>query len=266
MRRCSACNSPVPSDATVCPVCGQKIAEEILERVLPFLKRPLAEDVKTLGLVGRIIGVLIRPAATFRDIARRPDGRGPAVVVLFNALIMTAAFLAVCSKLTLNYIVDEEPVAIGLLSSPVAPGVISVGLFTIVPNLILGMLYLTIGAGAAHVILKIAGGTARYGRSMMIVGYSLVPVILARLLGVLILMLTIPEMSVEQYGTTYIVTTVFQSGAFVIIDYLTTASFIWVGFILAFGIREVHNTSTSWAFAISAICTAILILTFWQVH
>ena len=106
VRRCEFCDSPVPADATVCPVCREKIAEETLERILPMLKRPEKAEVHYMGTRQRMWGVVRNPAATFRDIGQRPDPIGPFLIILINALIIAGMFLALSSKVTTVVVVN----------------------------------------------------------------------------------------------------------------------------------------------------------------
>jgi len=59
---------------------------------------------------------------------------------------------------------------------------------------------------------------------------------------------------------------IYNSTLWTTLDYMTTASFVWVGFLLIFGIREAHDTSTEWAFLVSLACMLVLGWTFWQAH
>ena len=105
-RRCLFCESPVPADATVCPVCGEEIAEETLERILPMLKRPESAEVRAMSPIERLWGVIRRPAAAYRDIGQRPDPAGPFIIILINALIMAGAYLIISSKIEVAVVVN----------------------------------------------------------------------------------------------------------------------------------------------------------------
>ena len=98
VRRCEFCDSPVPADATICPICREEIAEETLERILPMLKKPEAKEVRFMGSGERIWGVIRRPAVTYRDIGQRPDPLGPFIIILINAIIIAGLFLTLSSK------------------------------------------------------------------------------------------------------------------------------------------------------------------------
>jgi len=270
VRRCEFCDSPVPADATVCPICHEEIAVETLERVLPMLKRPESSDVKAMGPLKRLYGTVRRPATAFRDIAQRPDTVGPFLIIIMNALVMAGFFLAVSSKFTVSVVVNQttgRTVATSILFTEVGTAFLTTALFSILPNLLLGMLFLVLGSIFAHLAFKVTGGTGSKGKTVSIVGYSMFPVVLIRLIGLILILVFIPAISVENPSTwSTIVQQIYNSEIWTTLDYLTTASFVWVGFLLIFGIREAHETSTIWAFVVSVLCIIVLGWTFWQVH
>ncbi len=277
LRRCEFCDSPVPADAVICPVCRQEIAEETLERILPLLKRPETPDVRALGIIDRLWGVIRRPSSTYRDIGHRPDYAGPFAIVVANALIMAGFFLAISSKITKTVYVNTTlgtSTTVSVLSLPEGSNYFMTALVSILPNILIGMVYLVIGSAFAHLAFKITGGIGRKGKTISIVGYSMLPVLIFRLIGLAILLLFLPSYPIyandalNQGGIAAIsiVLAVYESPVWITIDYLVTASFLWVGFLLIFGIREAHDTSTSWAILVSIACMIVLIWTFWQVH
>ncbi len=250
----------------MCPVCRQDIAEESLERILPILRRPETPDVRMMSIRERLWGVVRNPAATYSDIAHRPDSAGPLVIIIINALIMAAFYLAVSSKMTVRVDVNGTLTTFNLLQSPYAGPVYVSSAISIIPNVFLGMIYLFVGSLFAHLAFKITGGTGSRGKTLSIVGYSVMPVLVVRLIGLLVVLAVLPVYNVDTSNWIEVVTSIYSSAAWGIIDVMTTISFLWVGFVLLFGIREVHNTSTLWAFLVSAACMAVLIWTFWQAH
>ena len=273
MRRCEYCDSPVPADATVCPVCRETIAEETLERILPLLKRPEAPEVRSMGPIERLWGVLRRPAPTYRDIGQRPDMAGPMIVIIMNALVIVGIFLAISSKLMVDTWVGNSTVGywaeVSVLSSEHSQLFLMTGLATALPNILLGILFLIIGTVFAHLAFKITGGTGTRGKTASIVGYSVFPVVIMRLIAILIILIAMPTFSVTGFSETVVdqaITLVFNAGWWLTIDYMTTISFVWVGFLLIFGIREAHDTSTEWAVIVSILCMIVLTWTFWQAH
>ena len=101
------------------------------------------------------------------------------------------------------------------------------------------------------------------------------PVILVRLLSIIVILAIVPYYPTivnpsDPIGlaalTPNLVMFAYASDVWLIIDIMTTGGFLWTGLLLVFGIREAHDTSTLWAVLVSIICTAVLILTFWQVH
>ena len=102
----------------------------------------------------------------------------------------------------------------------------------------------------------------------------MLPVVIFRLIGLVIFLVAMENYPVfandglNNAGISYtaIVEAIYLSPLWIIIDYLITASFVWVGFLLVFGIREAHDTSTTWAILVAIACMIVLVWTFWQVH
>ncbi len=270
MRRCEFCDSPVPADATICPVCKEEIAEETLERILPLLKRPDAPDVREMGVKDRLWGVIRRPAAAYRDIGRRPDAAGPMLIIIANALVLFGFFLAISSKFTVTVTINAtsgQTADVSVLSSHYGPQVILAGLATILPYMMLGMFYLIVGGAFAHLAFKITGGTGGKQKSVAIVGYSMLPVVLIRIAAIFVILASLPAFPANlasQYDL--IIDQIYRSPSWLTIDLMTVGAFFWTGFLLIFGIREAHDTSTMWAAFVSLACMIVLIWTFWQVH
>ncbi len=270
VRRCEYCDSPVPADATVCPVCRQVLAEETLERVLPMLKRPGAPEVRALSVGERLWGVIRQPAATYRDIGQRPDGAGPFLIILMNALVVAAFFLVVSSKFTVTVVLNEttrESAVVSVLDTQGAYMYYATALASIVPSIMLGFVYLLVGTVFAHIAFKITGGSGRAGKTLAIVGYSMIPVLIMRLVALVVVFAALPTHLIDDSGLwPSIIQSIYDADVWLIIDYMTTAAFVWVGFLLIFGIREAHDTSTVWAFVVSLACMIVLMWTFWQAH
>ncbi|MHA3962406.1 MAG: Yip1 family protein [Candidatus Thorarchaeota archaeon SMTZ1-45] len=277
MRRCEFCDSPVPADATTCPVCKETIAEETLERILPILKRPESPEVKFMGTRERMWGVIRRPGATYRDIGQRPDSAGPFMIIVINALIIAGLFLSLSSKITTNVIVNATSGEIGpanLLLSPQGGMAWIVALVGMMPSIMIGLVYLIVGTAFAHFAFKLTGGTGGKMKTLSVVGYSMMPVILVRLVALLVVLFAFPAYGTVinfDPGSLAILTPEFlnwayTSGIWFTIDIMTTGAFLWTGYLLIFGIREAHDTSTLWAALVAIACVIVLVWTFWQVH
>jgi len=268
----------VPADATICPVCREAIAEESLERILPLLKRPEAKEVRFMGTGERMWGVLRRPSAAYRDIGQRPDAAGPFVMILMNALVIAGLFIALSSKVTAVVIVNattSETANVNVLASPHGGYFYLLAFVGMLPSIMLGLVYLLVGTAFAHFAFKLTGGTGGKMKTLAIVGYSMFPVILVRLIAVAVVLAIVPGYpTVVNFYNTDAVTAIapaivnyaYTSGVWSIIDYMTTGSLVWTGFLLIFGIREAHDTSTLWAVVISILCMIVLGWTFWQAH
>ena len=278
MRRCEFCDSPVPADATVCPVCKETIAEETLERILPILKRPESPEVKFMGARERMWGVIRRPAATYRDIGQRPDAAGPFMIILVNALIIAGLFLSLSSKISTYVVVNATSGQIGeanLLLSPQGSASWLVALVGMMPSIMIGLIYLVVGTIFAHLAFKMTGGTGGKMKTLSIVGYSMMPVIIVRLVAILVVLVGLPPFpDVVDFSnpgslatlTPLVIDWAYTSNIWFTIDILTTGAFLWTGYLLILGIREAHDTSTVWATFVAIACVIVLVWTFWQVH
>lgn len=277
MRRCEFCDSPVPADATTCPVCKETIAEETLERILPILKRPESPEVKFMGTRERMWGVIRKPAATYRDIGQRPDSAGPFMIIVINALIVAGLFLSLTSKITTNVIVNATSGQIGQASLVLSPQGGSVWIFALVgmmPSIMIGIIYLIFGTVFAHFAFKLTGGTGGRMKTLSVVGYSMMPVILVRIVAILVVLVALqPYPDVVNFDpeslailTPAVINWAYTSGIWFTIDIMTTGAFLWTGYLLIFGIREAHDTSTIWAAFVAIACVVVLVWTFWQVH
>jgi len=251
-------------------VCRQVISEEALERVLPLLKRPEAPEVRAMGTIERLWGVIRRPALTYRDIAQRPDGAGPFMIIMMNALLLMGFFLAISSHLTVVVVTNVTSGAtatVSILDTTDAGMYYATALASIVSNIMIGMIYLIVGTLFAHIAFKVAGGTGRMTKTLSVVGYSMMPVLLFRVIGFFVLLAVLPTYDIGPGAVLpNVVASIYGSDVWLILDYMTTASFVWVGFLLTFGIREAHDTSTVWAFLIALTCMIVLGWTFWQAH
>jgi hypothetical protein len=278
VRRCEFCDSPVPADATICPICKETIAEETLERILPILKRPESPEVRFMGTRERMWGVIRRPAATYRDIGQRPDSAGPFAIILINALVFAGLFLALSSKITTTVIVNATSMETAVTSVVLAPQGGPVWMFALVgimPNVMIGIIYLIVGTIFAHFAFKLTGGTGNKSKTLSVVGYSMMPVILVRVVAILIILIALPAypdiVDFSNPGAVALITPAvinwaYTSGIWFTIDVMTTGAFLWTGYLLIFGIREAHDTSTIWAALIAIACVIVLVWTFWQVH
>jgi hypothetical protein len=277
VRRCEFCDSPVPADATTCPVCKETIAEETLERILPILKRPESPEVKFMGPRERMWGVIRKPAATYRDIGQRPDSAGPFMIIVINALIVAGLFLSLTSKITTNVVVNATSGQIGQASLVLSPQGGSVWIFALVgmmPSIMIGIIYLIVGTVFAHFAFKLTGGTGGRMKTLSVVGYSMMPVILVRIVAILVVLIALqPYPDVVNFDpgsleilTPAVINWAYTSGIWFTIDIMTTGAFLWTGYLLIFGIREAHDTSTIWAAFVAIACVVVLVWTFWQVH
>jgi hypothetical protein len=192
------------------------------------------------------------------------------MIVMMNALVLAGFFLILSSKFTVPVVMNETAgttAIVSVLDSSLAGTYYGTALASIVPNIMIGLVYLFLGSLFAHIAFKVTGGTGRLFKTLSIVGYSMMPVFLFRLIGLLVVSAVMPSYPVEDAASwPSVIGSVYGSGLWLIIDYMTTAAFVWVGFLLTLGIREAHDTSTVWAFIVAVACMIVLGWTFWQVH
>ncbi|MGY5875605.1 MAG: YIP1 family protein [Candidatus Thorarchaeota archaeon] len=267
MRRCEFCDSPVPADATICPICKEEIAEETLERILPMLRRPDAPEVRHMGTFERLWGVIRRPGPTYRDIAQRPDQAGPFMIIIANALIMAGLFIAIASNFIVTVNINGTLTDVSIFATSGGGSFVFAALMSVLPNIMIGMFYLIIGSAFAHIAFKITGGLGSKMQTMSIVGYSMLPLILFRLIALLVVYSSVGVYDVNSESIwADTITIIYGLEIWQTVDLITVASFFWTGFLLIFGIREAHETSTIWAILVSIAVMIVLIWTFWQVH
>jgi len=228
-----------------------------------------------MGIRERMWGIVRRPSSTYRDIGQRPDAAGPFVLIVFNALIMAGLFLSLSSKITTTVIVNAttfETAPANLLYSPDGGVFWISSLMSAMPTIMLGLIYLVVGTAFAHFAFKLTGGTGGKMKTLSIIGYSMTPVILVRFVSVIVVLVALPGypdvVSPAELVSLApnIVNWAYTADIWIIIDIMTTGSFIWTGYLLIFGIREAHDTSTLWAAVIALACILVLGWTFWQVH
>ena len=226
----------------------------------------------------RLWGVVTKPSATYRDIGQRPDMIGPLAVIFMNALVISGLFLAMNSKITTFVVVNAtsgQTANANLLLSPFGGIFYVSALVGILANVFLGFIYLLVGGAFAHFAFKITGGEGSKTKTLSVIGYSMIPVLFVRLIAIFIVLFAMPaypgivnfmNQSALSAVTPALIEWAYSSGVWYIIDILTTGAFVWTGYLLIFGIREAHNTSTLWAFIVSFLCMIVLGWTFWQAH
>ncbi len=278
MRRCEFCDSPVPADATICPVCRETIAEEAVERILPLLKRPEPKEVRFMSVRERLWGVLRRPSATYRDVGKRPDAAGPFIIIVMNAVVMMGMFLGLSSKINTQVVLNATAgttAEVSVLFSQSGFSFLTAAIVGILPGLMLGIVYLIVGTAFAHFAFKLTGGSGGKMKTLSVVGYSMLPVVLVRFVSILVMLVVVPSYptlidfsnpSALLLIAPDLVNWAYMLNVWYMIDIMTTGAFVWTGFLLIFGIREAHDTSTIWAVIVAILCTIVLGWTFWQVH
>ncbi len=268
-KTCPVCGMNVSIDTIICPYCGSKIGEEKLERILPFLKRDTTPEPVPLGTFRRIYGVLRYPASTFRDIALRP-AKGSFFIIMLFALLNLAFMLIAVSHI---YITETVYVTVGnstvpqvvdssiLLSNTYGPSGLLIVFGWFIPMLLTIIIIWFIGSFFAWLAYKFAGGTGKYKHTLNMIAFTMVPLLLLRTMFIPILIVGLPNIQYggSEYTFDALNTLIVNNPIWGVLNALTAVGLIWAGFLLIFGIREVHKTPTLHAVILAIISTAVMI-------
>ncbi|MGQ4871951.1 MAG: Yip1 family protein, partial [Candidatus Thorarchaeota archaeon] len=121
--------------------------------------------------------------------------------------------------------VNNTLVETSVLSTDIGNVFYGTALSVIVSNLLLGIIYLFLGSAFAHLAFKITGGTGNRRKTMAIVGYSMMPVVIFRLFGLLLVLLNPATVSMANPAAwEALVMDIYNSTLWTTLDYMTTAS------------------------------------------
>lgn len=238
---CPKCGALVAPDEEVCPECNYRLAEETLERLLPLLKRPEKEPISPMPFPIRIAKAVIAPSQAFHDIARAPDAAGPIILYALNVLAVTIYYAAGWNHI---YPFGDYWI-LRLLDDGAVLGILfSNALMVLIQLLFLGFIY--------WLPFRLIGRKSSFKRDLSIVGYAYVPILIGRALSVLILFTSIPTIIIPVNASLLqaqiSVTSIFISTVWNTVAVIEIASWLWAAFLIALGIRQVNELSTTAAF------------------
>jgi hypothetical protein len=235
---CPRCGALVAPDEEVCPECNYRIAQETLERVLPLLKRPEKEPISAMPFPTRIAKAIIAPSQAFHDISRAPDAAGPFMLYLLNILGITLCYAAGWAHI----IPFGNYWALRALGEGALLGrIVSNAILVFIQFLFLGFIY--------WLPFRLVGKKGSFKKDLSIIGYAYTPVLIGRALSVLLLFTLLPtviipaDANVIQAGIS--VTLVFTSSVWDAVTVIEIACWLWAAFIIALGIRQVNELSTT---------------------
>nr|MDO8082010.1 YIP1 family protein [Candidatus Freyarchaeota archaeon] len=253
---CPRCGALVAPDEEVCPECNYRIAEETLERLLPLLKRPEKEPISAMPFPTRIAKAIIAPNKAFHDISRAPDAAGPLIIYLLNVLGITLCYAAGWNHI---YPFGNYWALRALGEGALLGRMASNAILVFIQFLFLVFIY--------WLPFRLVGKKGSFKRDLSIIGYAYTPVLIGRAISVLVLFTSLPtiiipaDANVLQAGIS--VALVFASSVWNVVTIIEIACWLWAAFIIALGIRQVNELSTTVAlissYAIMLIFLAIYV-------
>lgn len=251
---CPRCGALVAADEEVCPDCNYRLAEETLERLLPLLKRPEKEPISAMPFPVRIAKAIIAPSQAFYDISRAPDAAGPFIIYLLNVLGLALYYAAGWNHI---FPFGDYWILSALGNGAILGRIFSNAVLVFIQFLFIGFLY--------WLPFKLVGKKSSYKRDLSIIGYAYTPVLIGRAISVIILFTSLPS-TVIPVGANLLqagisITLVFMSAVWNVVAIIEFACWLWAAFIIARGIRQVNELSTTAAFISSyAIMLIFLVI------
>lgn len=252
---CPKCGALVAPDEEVCPECNYRLVQETLERLIPLLKRPEKEPISAMPFPIRIVKAIIAPSQAFHDISRAPDFAGPLIIYLLNVLLVTLFYAAGWKHI---YPFGNYWILRALGEGALFGRLISNAIFVFIQFLFLGFIY--------WLPFRLIGKKGGFKKNLSIIGYAYMPVIIGRVVSVLLLLTLLPtiiipvDANVLQAGIS--VTFIFTSPVWSAVRIIEVACWLWAAFIIALGIRQVNELSTT----VSLIASYVLMLIYLAIH
>jgi hypothetical protein len=250
---CPRCGALVAPDEEVCPECNYRLTEETLERLLPLLKKPEKEPISAMPFPTRIAKAIIAPSQAFYDISRAPDAAGPFIIYLLNILVLALYYGAGWDHI---YPFGDYWILRVLSDGALLGRIVSNSILVFIQFLFIGFIY--------WLPFKLVGRKGSYKRDLSIIGYAYTPVLIGRAISVLILSTSLPSIiipvgaSLLQAGIS--ITFVFTSSVWSVVTIIEFACWLWAAFIIALGIRQVNELSTTAALISSYIIMLIFLV------
>jgi hypothetical protein len=247
---CPRCGALVAPDEEVCPECNYRLAEETLERLLPLLKRPEKEPISAMSFPVRIAKAIIAPSQAFYDISRAPDAVGPFILFALNVLCLTLYYAAGWNSI---YPFGDYWILRVLGDGAILGRLFSNAILVFIQFLFISFIY--------WLPFRLVGKKGSYKRDLSIIGYAYTPVLIGRAISIIILFTSLPSTvipagaSLLQAGIS--IALVFTSSVWNIVTVIEFATWLWAAFIIALGIRQVNELSTTAALISSYVIMLI---------
>jgi hypothetical protein len=235
---CPRCGALVAPDEEICPECNYRLVQETLERILPLLKRPEKEPISAMPFPTRIAKAIIAPNQAFHDISRAPDALGPLTLYLLNIIGLTLCYAAGWIHI---YPFGNYWALRALGEGALFGRLISNAILVFIQFLFLGLIY--------WLPFRLIGKKGGFKRNLSIIGYAYTPVVIGRAVSVLLLFTLLPTIvipanaNVVQAGIS--LTFIFTSPVWGAIRIIEIACWLWAAFVIALGIRQVNELSTT---------------------
>lgn len=249
---CPKCGALVAPDEEVCPECNYRLAEETLERILPLLKRPKKEPISPMSFPIRIAKAIIAPSQAFHDIARAPDAAGPFMLYVLSVLAITLHYAAGWNHI---YPLGEYWILRVMGDGAILGRLVSNAVLVLIQFLFLGFIY--------WLPFRLIGRKSSFKRDLSIIGYAYTPVLIGRAISVLILFTSLPSIVIlgnaSLIQAQFSVASVFMSSVWNTVTAIEIACWLWAAFMIALGIRQVNELSTTAALISSYVIMIIFL-------
>jgi hypothetical protein len=174
MQTCPSCGDLVPTEYVLCVWCGFDLTAEQIRRA--------GITIDNRDAVFRMRRVILSPRNAFREISILPDLRGGKLVLYAIAVMMTLNMIIVLRKiedLTYN---DPELILLRYRAIEINIRFVLNLIYLLLQPLVLYVVFLTIWKWSARILSALSksfGGRGDREKIRAIIGYSMVPVLLA---------------------------------------------------------------------------------------
>ncbi len=175
--KCPNCGVEISPDEVTCPNCGVKIGEEVLERLLPLLKKPREEPASPLPVVYRLLVGIVKPNVVFSNIATSPDLVGPFIVALLTASLTAVHFSSALSNLIL-------PDFFSLLISKWISNLLFIVLLEL--SILFAFLEIFLISFLYWLLLRILGRGSSLMSFISMIGYAYILVVIGKILSIIL--------------------------------------------------------------------------------
>jgi len=185
MQQCTSCGELVPIEYVLCVWCGYDLTGEHIRRSGIQIGRKEA--------FGRMKKVIVSPIQAFKEISLIPELKGGRWVLYMIGIAMTLNMLAVFSKLENMSFNGEEAEFIITTRISIPVTFIILLTFLLIQPLVLLMVFTIVWKVGTRIVVIMAqsfGGSGDREKVRAVLGYSMIPVLLAWSLSWLIRLIT----------------------------------------------------------------------------